>query len=212
MLKKDFPILEFDSTTKAKIEPSDATKKIDVPEHCMITFFGDVIRKMLDEGRLKKVSEFITCTVRIPIYETEFNGKSIGIIQGYLGAAGSGAQLEELIAMGFKKFIVCGAAGVLQKDIQVGHLIVPYSAIRDEGLSYHYLEPSREVECNKQALDCIINFLKANNIPYKVFTIILIIFLLYAYVYFTIGFSNTNNCFVITRFKLCEVGNLYFGR
>ena len=52
MLKKDFPILEFDSTTKAKIEPSDATKKIDVPEHCMITLFGDVIRKMLDEGRL----------------------------------------------------------------------------------------------------------------------------------------------------------------
>ncbi|MBU5314634.1 hypothetical protein KQI38_21655 [Tissierella carlieri] len=83
---------------------------------------------MLNEGRLKKIAEFYTTTVVLPIYQIEFNGKLIGIVQGYLGAAGSGGQLEELIAMGFKKFIVCGAAGVLKKDIQVGHLIVPYSA------------------------------------------------------------------------------------
>lgn len=89
---------------------------------------------MLNEGRLKRVGEFFTCTVVLPVYETEFNGKSIGIVQGYLGAAGSGALLEELIAMGFKKFI--------------------------------YLEPSREVECNKQALECIIDYLKVNQIPF----------------------------------------------
>lgn len=165
-LKKDFPILEFDPAPRAKIEPSEVLKKLDVPEHCVITFFGDVINQMLNEGRLKKVGEFITCTVVLPVYETEFGGKSIGIVQGYLGAAGSGGLLEELIAMGFKKFIVCGAAGVLKKDIQLGHLVVPYSAIRDEGLSYHYLEPSREVECNKQALECITNYFRVNQIPF----------------------------------------------
>ena len=166
MLKKDFPILEFDSAPRAKIEPSEVFIKLDVPEHCVITFFADVIDRMLNEGRLKKVGEFKTCTVVLPIYETEFAGKPIGIMQGYLGSAGSGGQLEELIAMGFKKFIVCGAAGVLKRDIQVGHLVVPYSAIRDEGLSYHYLEPSREVECNKYALECIIDYLKINQIPF----------------------------------------------
>ena len=166
ILKKDFPILEFDPTIRAKIEPSNVIKKQNVPEYCVITFFGDVIKRMLGEGRFRKIAEFHTATVRLPIYETEFNGKLIGIVQGYLGAAGSGGQLEELIAMGFKKFIVCGAAGVLNKDIQVGHLIVPYSAIRDEGLSYHYLEPSREVECNKQALECITDYLKINKIPF----------------------------------------------
>lgn len=166
MLKKDFPILEFDPAVRAKIEPSYVVQKRGVPEHCVITFFGDVISKMLGEGKLKKVGEFITCTVTLPVYETEFNRKRIGIVQGYLGAAGAGAQLEELIAMGFKKFIVCGAAGVLQRDIQVGHLIVPYAAIRDEGLSYHYLEPSREVECNQKALNCIVEYLNKNQIPF----------------------------------------------
>lgn len=166
ILKSDFPILEFDPALRAKIEPSDVIKKLDVPEHCVITFFGDVINKMLNEGRLKKIAEFKTATVVLPIYEAKFNGKLIGIVQGYLGAAASGGQLEVLIAMGFKKFIVCGAAGVLKEDIQVGHLIVPYSAIRDEGLSYHYLEPSREVECNKQALECITEYLKSHQIPF----------------------------------------------
>ncbi len=65
-----------------------------------------------------------------------------------LGAAGSAAFLEELIAYGFKKFIVCGGAGVLRKDIAVGHLIIPISAIRDEGVSYHYLARAEEVESN----------------------------------------------------------------
>ncbi|WIV11065.1 nucleoside phosphorylase [Proteiniborus sp. MB09-C3] len=55
---------------------------------------------------------------------------------------------------------------MLKKDIQVGHLIVPYSAVRDEGLSYHCLKPSREVESSKSALECITKYLKVNEIPF----------------------------------------------
>ncbi|QSX06467.1 nucleoside phosphorylase [Sedimentibacter sp. zth1] len=164
--KNDFPILEFDSNKNSKINPSSIIAKKDVPKCCVITFFGDVIEQMLKNDRLKQIGTFATTSIRLPIYETEYSGKRIGIIAGFLGAAGSAGQLEELIAMGFKKFIVCGGAGVLQKGIQVGHLVVPYSAIRDEGLSYHYLEPSREVECDFDVLDVIENQLSTDNIPY----------------------------------------------
>lgn len=58
---------------------------------------------------------FYSATINLPIYETEYNGKSIAIVQVFLGATGSAALLEELIVMGIKKFIVCGAAGVLKK-------------------------------------------------------------------------------------------------
>lgn len=164
--KKDFPILEYDDNKNAKINPSNIISKKDVPECCVIAFFGDVIEKMFKNNRLKQIGTFYTCTVAIPIYETVYDGKKIGIVAGFLGAAGSAGELEELIAMGFKKFIVCGAAGVLQKDIQVGHLVLPYSAVRDEGLSYHYLEPSREVECDYEVIDSIEKQLKNDNIPY----------------------------------------------
>ena len=164
--KREFPILEFDPNPKAKIEPSNIMTKIDVPECCVITFFGEVINEMLHSDKLKQVGMFYSATINLPIYKTEYNGRSIAVVQGFVGSAGSAALLEELIAMGMKKFIVCGAAGVLQKGIQVGHLIVPYSAVRDEGVSYHYIEPSREIECNRHAIKVTEELFDNENIPY----------------------------------------------
>lgn len=164
--KREFPILEFDPNRKAKIEPSSLITKIEVPEYCVICFFADVIHELLQSGSLRQIATFYTATVNLPIYEMLYDGNPIAIMQGFLGAAGAAAQLEELIAIGFSKFIVCGAAGVLQRGIQVGHLVVPFSAVRDEGVSYHYIEPSREIECNKHAVTIIEQSLKTENIPF----------------------------------------------
>lgn len=165
-IKKEYPILEFDPNPNAKINPSTLISEIDVPEYCVITFFGPMIKEMLEAGKLTQISTFYSASINLPVYETEYNGKKVGLVQGFLGAAGSGALLEELIAKGFKKFVVCGGAGVLQKGIQVGHLVLPESAVRDEGLSYHYVEPSREIACNPHALKTIEELLDREKIPY----------------------------------------------
>jgi uridine phosphorylase len=47
--------------------------------------------------------------------------------------------LEELIAFGIKKFVSLGAAGGLQKDMNIGDIVICDRAIRDEGTSHHYL-------------------------------------------------------------------------
>jgi uridine phosphorylase len=44
---------------------------------------------------------------------------------------------------------------VLQEDIAVGHVLVPTSAVRDEGTSYHYLPPGREVSASAEAVAAI---------------------------------------------------------
>jgi len=61
-----------------------------------------------------------------------------------VGAPLAAGLLEEVIAFGCRKFIACGGCGVLEKDIAVGNLIVVPGAIRDEGVSYHYLPLDRE--------------------------------------------------------------------
>ena len=152
MIRERYPILEFDDTQVAKIEPSASHKITEGYEYCVITFFRDVLEAMEKDGRIK-VIQYLNCeTLDIPIYEMEYMGKKVHLSLGYVGAAGSAAFLDELIALGFNKFIVCGGAGVLRKDIAVGHLIIPTSAIRDEGVSYHYLAPAREVECNPEVV------------------------------------------------------------
>jgi uridine phosphorylase len=164
--KKNYPILEFDTSTEAIVEPSNILKPIHIAECCVITFFRDVIDKYKAKGKLKEIISLRCETLDLPIYETIIDGKRICLVQGFVGSAGAAGYLEEMIALGIKKFIVCGGAGVLQKDIAVGHLIVPTSAVRDEGTSYHYLPPSREVMANNGVIDIITSELDKNNVPY----------------------------------------------
>ena len=166
MDKKTFPILEFDESRSAIIEASNYIKPHGGFESCVITFFRDTIEKLKEEGKLKEVASLSSETIDIPIYETTYEGKKVHLTLGYLGAAGSAGFLEELIAHGFSKFIVCGGAGVLQKSIAVGNLIIPTSAVRDEGVSYHYLQPSREVEGNEEVIKTIEDDFIKHNINY----------------------------------------------
>lgn len=84
----------------------------------------------------------------------------------YTTAPGAAVTIEELHAMGCDKFIICGGAGSIKKDSKVGEIIIPVSAVRDEGTSYHYLEPSREVESHKETTDFVISALGKMGIPY----------------------------------------------
>lgn len=164
--KREYPILEFDSCRKALIEPKKLVKTIDISEYCVITFFREIIEQKKNNGELIQVGSIHSETLDIPIYETIYNKKRVAIVLGFLGAAGSAGLLEELIALGCKKFIVCQGAGILRKDINIGKLIVPTSAIRDEGVSYHYMEPSREVKCNIKVISAIEKVLNSKGIDY----------------------------------------------
>ena len=57
-----------------------------------------------------------------------------------IGAPGVSMLLEMYIELGIKRFINIGIAGGLQKTSQIGDVVVCTNAIRDEGVSYHYLE------------------------------------------------------------------------
>jgi uridine phosphorylase len=50
--------------------------------------------------------------------------------------------------------------------LALGHVIVPTSAVRDEGTSYHYLPPSREVAADSEVVAAIIATLERHNLPY----------------------------------------------
>jgi uridine phosphorylase len=67
-------------------------------------------------------------------------GSVIGIVGPFgIGAPAAAAVLEELIALGVRRFINMGAAGSLQADSAFGDMVVCQAAIRDEGVSHHYL-------------------------------------------------------------------------
>jgi uridine phosphorylase len=166
MFQNEFPILEFDEDRNAFIRTSELIQPIDITEKCVLCFFAEAIEKILTEYPHKIVSRLTSEGMNYPLYELDYKGEKIALMQACVGAPLAAGQIEELTAMGCRKFIACGMCGVLQKELAVGHLIIPAAAVRDEGTSDHYVKPSREITANKRMVQIIENTLVEKQIPY----------------------------------------------
>lgn len=164
----NYPILEFDPNPEAVISPVDVMGGAadGMPEHCVICFFGEVIAKVVEEHQPRIVRNIRSEMMQHPIYAVEANGMRFAFFHPGIGAPLAVALLEEVIALGCRKFIACGGAGVLNREIAVGHVLVPTAAVRDEGTSYHYLPPGREVEASPAGIQAITATLDAHGVDY----------------------------------------------
>jgi len=164
--RREYPILEYDPAREAVIEPSKVIKRIDIAEHCVICYFQEVITNVVNAHNGKTVHVIKSEIGEHPVYEIMYHGRRVAFLHPCIGAPLAAGFLEELVAHGCKRFIVCGGAGVLDSEIAVGHIIVPDSALRDEGTSYHYLPPSRTVSASPKAVAAIEDVLKRHRVPY----------------------------------------------
>ena len=164
-----YPILEFDSDPKGMVEPSTLyPKHPDMPEHVVVCFFREVLMQLRMRFPMTVIRQLGGESGDNPVYRMMIDDKPIALLHPGVGAPLACSFLEETIALGGRKFIACGGAGVLASDIPVGGIIIPESAVRDEGTSYHYLPPSREVKGNQHAINVLKTVLADHNIPHHV--------------------------------------------
>lgn len=170
MITHAYPLLEFDPTREAIIEPGKVIAPLPaMPERCVLCFFGEVLQDLRHAGRLEFLYHCVSEMGKHPVYTLEvFAGERVAVFQSGVGAALAVGLMEELIALGGRKFIACGGAGVLERDMAVGHVVIPDCAVRDEGTSYHYVAPSREVVGDPVAIAAIERVLQRHGVPYRV--------------------------------------------
>ncbi|MGB1252848.1 MAG: nucleoside phosphorylase [Candidatus Promineifilaceae bacterium] len=160
------PILEFDPAPTAILEPSELRPKQTIPQRLVLCFFQDVLTKLRDEGRL-----IVRDDVRVgseigrnPVYQ--LRDQDILVLHPGVGAPLAGAFLEEMIATGSTRVIACGGGGVLDSKLVMGHLIIPLSAVRDEGTSYHYLPPEQAALAHPKAVAAIEATFAQHKLPF----------------------------------------------
>ena len=166
MKHSKYPLLEFDPTIPAIIEPSHVVQDISAPEVCVFCFFGDVIKDLQKEGRLRKISSHTWEDLDRPLYEMEFEGRRVGVFQPGVGAPLTAALMEEVIASGCRKIVACGGAGVLDGRGIATLLDRSDAAVKDEGTSFHYLPPGREIEADQEVVDVMEHVLREKGIEY----------------------------------------------
>jgi len=161
------PLLEFDPTTPAVVEPSVAISPIDMPEAFVLCFFREAIDRLVADLGGREITRLACEMGSIPVFEIAAGEKRVGIALGGVGAPLAAGWLEELIAYGARRFVVAGGAGALVPDLALGHVLVPTAAIRDEGTSFHYAPASRTIGPTDDALAAVIATLDRRAIPYR---------------------------------------------
>lgn len=174
MKRSRFPLHEFDAEKRAILNPDGRLilrgmggMQEPLPDAGVLCFFMDVIRHLSESGALKRVGHLISEMGENPIYSLDYRGKRLFVLHPGVGAPTGAAFLEELIGIGARKVIACGGCGVLQKEIAVGHPVIITAAIRDEGTSYHYLPPSREIGADGDVNAVLEKTLKAHQVDYR---------------------------------------------
>lgn len=158
-----FPILEFDDSKTAKINPSTFVDRLFETDKHIITFFPEVIDKLVSEDKI--VLER-TIAGENPLQVYRFLDDNVLISLGQVGCPACGGNLDLFNAMGNTKVMFCGGGGVLDKNIDVGQILLVDGAIRDEGFSYHYIEPSRYIYTKPETTEKIAKYLEDNSVSY----------------------------------------------
>lgn len=156
---------EFDSSNEAVIMPGHEKYDIKLPEVAVFAFVGEVIYEYAKERNLVPLQYFKTISKDYPVYVDVIDGKKITICEAPLGAPAAVSFLDWLIAYGVRRIISTGSCGVL-KDIPENAFLVPARALRDEGTSFHYMEPGRYVETDSELCKKIEKIFAEKNIPY----------------------------------------------
>lgn len=154
----------YDETRTAVLNPWNVYQPVEgFPETIIITFGSAILNLALElyEGQPVAIPE-TGGSLRVYRLRT---AKSIGICRVPMGAPMTVAYMEECIAMGAKNFVVFGSCGILDRNIPAGHLIVPTSAYRDEGTSYHYMPASAGDYIEVETADRTAEIIESMGLP-----------------------------------------------
>ena len=161
------PLPEYAGDEPAIIEPSKTkTKGIHIPAYAVLCFFGDVLEEMENQVDVQIVHYLKSEMGKHPIYTVGEGRKRVALFHPGIGSAMAAAGMEQIIALGAKYVVACGGAGVLNKDLQPGSVIIPTGAIRDEGTSYHYQPRSRTNHPHIDAVRAIKKACRDHDIPF----------------------------------------------
>lgn len=161
---RDVPLLEFDSDTEALVDPWRKQTTSGAPVAAVACFFPEIVERLGSHGKA-----ILDLPTGDPLWEIQYRGERLGVFYPGIGAPLATYSLEKVIAAGTRTIVACGGAGVVRPELSMGHhVIIVDSAVRDEGTSYHYLPPAREVRADPDVVKTLVSIADSRDLPYMV--------------------------------------------
>ena len=110
------------------------------------------------------------CNGITKVYVFEIDNMKIAAYLSHIGSSMAGSDVIDANWLtGASRFIMLGLAGSLDSDKTIGKFVIPIESYREEGMSYHYAEPSNYMKIrNYQIVKFIFDNLGLPNVVGKV--------------------------------------------
>jgi uridine phosphorylase len=139
----------------------------ELPRYCILGFFKEMYEHIEKEYGSRVIH---WPSEKNPMFDSIHIFKSGDLEVAYvfpgIGSPNAAAMLDMMNAFGGEYFIFLGGVGILTEQIGRGEVVVPTKALRDEGTSFHYQEPSRYSYPSDLMVECIRRSLKENGRPF----------------------------------------------
>lgn len=153
-------LTQFDSNKNAVINPSDLVRhRENIPKVAVTCFSKATFDRLRETFGGEKITVRSLANLDITVYETLYKNAKVALYLSPVGAPACALLLEDVFALGVEKVVMFGTCGVLDKSIEDCSIIIPDSAVRDEGTGYHYAPASDEIRVNKKHTDKFIDIL-----------------------------------------------------
>lgn len=160
------PLGEGPDEGEALIEPSRRFPQPVLPERAILTLFPQALTTLARRPGVERLERPGSAIGPDPVLLLEHQGHRLAVGSPGVGGPLAAAALEELIALGCRKFVLCGGAGALASGLELGGLVLVERALRDEGLSHHYLPGSESVEVDESGLTAAADRLRSLGAPF----------------------------------------------
>ena len=159
---------EFDPSETAIFNPAMVFDPIEgMPKVAVSCFSFVTFDRMLAlfPDRVQ-IAEMKTASQRFPVYKVRYRDVDLALYLSGVGAPQCVGSQEESYAMGVECLVLFGTCGVLDRNIGDCAVILPTSAMRDEGTSYHYAPPGDEIAVNVHHAQLFRELMAEMHLPY----------------------------------------------
>ena len=161
-------MIVFDPNRETVFDPFDL--KLDAKlTKCLLIFDDEIWEDYVLPNKNLKVFPVANAFGRVvDTYRyIKIDGEEILLVYPPTGASASVCETELLIASGINKIVAFGTCGRLNKDIAKNTIILPTSAYREEGTSYHYLPDADEIDADENTLKIAEQIFKEHDFVYE---------------------------------------------
>lgn len=159
---------EFDPSRQALFNPwighppMPGFPKVAVSCFSFVTF-----QRLLEGVDAQPFALLKTASQQYPVYKACYKGVDVALYMSGVGAPVCVGALEEVFSMGAEAVVLFGSCGVLDREIEDCSIILPTSAMRDEGTSYHYAPPADEIAVNTRYGQLFADMLEELHISHR---------------------------------------------